>query len=206
MFGRRVIPMLYDPNGNVIDSTSNAAQSTINQVITQYYSEPFEIVDRYELGRYITPYGIGLDLGEDGWTWVFDVSDYAPVLKGDKRLTAGNWQELLDLKFVFYEGTPPRDIVAIQNVYNGGGYNYNNSDLINGNLEEKSIDLPAGTEMAKLKIRTTGHGFGGTLNCAEFCPRNNNIFVNGYFDLCARVVESQLWQQSTLPARRYLDL
>ena len=170
---------LYDVSGNAIDSTSNMAQSTIDQVITEYYSEPFEVVDRFELGRYITPYGINLDLGEDGFTWVFDVSDYATVLKGIKRLTAGNWQELLDLKFVFFEGTPPRDIIDIQNVYNGGGYNYNNSDLINGNLEEKSIDLPSETEMAKLKIRTTGHGFGGTLNCAEFCPRNNNIFVNG---------------------------
>ncbi len=170
---------LYDVNGELIDSTSNTAQSTINQIITEYYGEPFEIVDRFELGRYITPYGINLDLGEDGFTWVFDVSDYAPILKGDKRLTAGNWQELLDLKFVFFEGTPPRDIVAIQNVYGGGGYNYNTSDLINDNLEEKSFDLPTEAEMAKLKIRTTGHGFGGTLNCAEFCPRNNNIYVNG---------------------------
>ena len=170
---------LLDPDGIAIDSFPNTVQSTIDQVITEYYGEPFEVVDRFELGRYITPYGINLDLGEDGFTWVFDVSDYATVLKGDKRLTAGNWQEWLDLKFVFYEGTPPRDIVDIQNVYNGGGYNYNTSDLINGNLEEKSMDLSSDSEMAKLKIRTTGHGFGGTLNCAEFCPRNNNIFING---------------------------
>ncbi len=170
---------LFDVNGNAIDSTSNVSEATINQIITAYYGEPFEVVDRFELGRYITPYGINLDLGEDGFTWVFDVSDYATVLKGDKRLTAGNWQELLDLKFVFFEGTPPRDIIDIQNVYGGGGYNYNTSDLINGNLEEKSFDLPSGTEMSKLKIRTTGHGFGGTLNCAEFCPRNNNIYING---------------------------
>ena len=43
-----------------------------------YWSEPFEIIDRYELARYITPYGINLTLGPDGWAWVFDVTDYAP--------------------------------------------------------------------------------------------------------------------------------
>ncbi len=170
---------LFDVDGNAIDSTLNTAQNTINQIITQYYSEPFEVIDRFELGRYITPYGINLDLGEDGFTWVYDVSDYAPVLKGDKRITAGNWQELLDLKFVFYEGTPPRDIVSIQNVYDGKGYNYNTSEIINNNLEEKSFELSDEVEMAKLKIRTTGHGFGGTLNCSEFCSRDNKVFVNG---------------------------
>ena len=64
----------------------------------EYYGEPFEVVDRYELGRYITPYGINLSLGDDGWTWIYDVTDYLPLLRDSVELECGNWQELLDLK------------------------------------------------------------------------------------------------------------
>src|SRR5687768_694333 len=80
---------------------------------------------RYELGRYITPYGIGLDFGT-GRTWVYDVTDFRPLLTGDVHLSAGNWQELLDMKFMFVEGTPPRDVLDIKNIWNGG-HNYNAS-------------------------------------------------------------------------------
>ena len=31
----------------------------------------------------------------------------------------------------------------------------------------------------RLKIRPTGHGFGGTQNCAEFCPKEHSITVDG---------------------------
>jgi hypothetical protein len=133
--------------------------------------------ERFEIGRYITPYGIGIDLG-DGWTWIFDVTDYATLLRGDKRLTAGNWQELLDLKFLFIEGTPSREVLKIQNIHTGR-YDYRNSDDANQALEEKTIDFLPDTRTAKVKIRNSGHGFGGNLNCSEFCPRNNDIVING---------------------------
>lgn len=142
-----------------------------------YFSDPFEVIERFELGRYITPYGIGIDLGE-GWTWIFDVTDYLPLLKGDKRLTAGNWQEWLDLKFLFIEGTPSREVKRIQNVHSGR-YEYRNSNAANNNLENKKMGFLPDSEMAKFKVRNSGHGFGGNLNCAEFCPRNNRIMVNG---------------------------
>ena len=72
---------------------------------------PFEVVDRYELYRYITPYGIGLDLDEDGWSWWYDVTDYMHLLRDSVQLEAGNWQELLDLKFHFIEGEPAREVL-----------------------------------------------------------------------------------------------
>ncbi|MBK8441875.1 MAG: hypothetical protein IPL35_00015 [Sphingobacteriales bacterium] len=43
-------------------------------------------------------YGINLDLGA-GFSWVYDVTDYAPVFCNKVRLSSGNAQELLDLKF-----------------------------------------------------------------------------------------------------------
>jgi len=34
-----------------------------------------------EIMSFVTPYGIGLDLGVNGKNWYFDVSDFAPLLK-----------------------------------------------------------------------------------------------------------------------------
>ncbi len=174
---------VYDLNGAKVDSSWAGADSTIYKTVRNYYGPPFEIVDRIELGRYITPYGINLDMGPDGWTWIYDVTDYLPVLRGSKRLTAGNWQELLDLKFLFIEGTPARQPLSVQNVYIGD-YGYGNSipgnpGSIENQLTPRTVNIPAGTSSALLKVRTTGHGFGGTLNCAEFCPRNNVVKING---------------------------
>ena len=55
----------------------------------------------YEIARYITPYGINLSLGPNGFTWIYDVTDYMPLLTDSVKLAAGNTQELLDLKFIF---------------------------------------------------------------------------------------------------------
>ena len=68
------------------------------------------------------PYGINLTLGPDGWAWVFDVTDYAPLLKDSVELQCGNWQELLDLKFAFIEGTPPRDVENVTAFWKGIHY------------------------------------------------------------------------------------
>ena len=84
-----------------------------------YFGVPFEVIDRYELYRYITPYGIGLDLGDDGWTWWYDVTDYLPLLRDSVELQAGNWQELLDLKFHFIEGEPARDVLDVEAFWKG---------------------------------------------------------------------------------------
>ena len=39
--------------------------------------------------------------GEKGWEWIYDISEYAPILKGTIDLEVGNNQELLDLEFKF---------------------------------------------------------------------------------------------------------
>ena len=40
-----------------------------------------------ELVSFVTPYGIGLDLGLEGESWYFDMSDYVHLLKGEKHLS-----------------------------------------------------------------------------------------------------------------------
>jgi hypothetical protein len=135
----------------------------------------------YEIFRYITPYGINLNLGSqgdgEGFTWIFDVTDFEPLLHDSVHLSAGNWQELLDMKFLMILGTPPREVKDIRNVYSGGhGYN---ASIETNFLYPKTFFIEPDVSSARLRINNTGHGFGGNLNCSEFCPRDNEVFING---------------------------
>ncbi|MDA0912357.1 MAG: peptide-N-glycosidase F-related protein [Bacteroidetes bacterium] len=163
-------------SGEVLATYPIEGESTVflNDTLT-YFSAPFEVVDRYELARYITPYGIGLTLGDDGWTWIFDVSDYAHLLRDSVELQAGNWQELLDMKFAFIEGTPPRDVKRMEAFWKGQ-YNLNSFD---GNVVDHVFTPQPGESMFRLKTRASGHGFGSGNNCAEFCYNTHSVQVDG---------------------------
>lgn len=165
----------YNSLGEKIDSTYATEDEILVNDTLFYYSAPFEVINRYELGRFITPYGIQLDLG-DGWTWIYDVTDFANLLRDSVELEAGNWQELLDLKFVFIEGTPARDVKRIANVWQGnwglGGFN----NVVN----EKTFTLQSNESELKLRTTLTGHGFGNDANnCGEFCYNTHSLNVNG---------------------------
>lgn len=164
----------FDGSGGIIDSVRVPADGVLHRADHFYYQNPFEILRRYELGRYITPYGIGLDLGE-GWTWVYDVTDFLPLLKDTVHLTAGNFQELLDMKFLFIEGTPPRDVKSIQNLWQGD-FSLRNFDT---QVPPKTVALDPDAAMYKLRTTVTGHQFDNATNCAEFCPKIHAVSVDG---------------------------
>ncbi len=167
---------IYDIEGNFIEAIEGQQSfETVTNSTLEYYAPPFEVVDRYELGRFITPYGIGLDLGAEGWTWVFDVTDYEPLLHGMVELEAGNWQELLDLKFVFIEGTPPREVKRVDAFWKGQ-YNLNNFNEV---VTTRTFTPEPGEETFRLKTRASGHGFGQGNNCGEFCYNTHSVKVNG---------------------------
>lgn len=131
---------------------------------------------KWELGRFITPYGIGLDLGADGWTWTYDVSDFVTKLRDTITLEAGNFQELLDLQFWFIEGTPSRNVIDIENVWQGdiGLQGFNN------NVTENKYNIAPNVKMLKLRTCVTGHGMEAANNAwAEFSPNIHSIIVNG---------------------------
>ena len=168
---------LYNNNGQIFDSLYVSADTTIHKLITPYYSAPFEVVNRFEIGRYITPYGNGLSLG-NGWTWTYDVSDYAPLLHDSVQLSAGNWQELLDVQFWMIEGTPPRDPIRVTNMWNGDFW-YGTNTPWDTLVKPFSMLIPTDAANTRIKIRTTGHGGGGNQNCSEFCPKVHYLNLNG---------------------------
>ena len=179
----------YNADGTIADSTFIASTSEIYNADLEYYGTPFEVINTIELGRFITPYGIGLDLGE-GFTWTYDVSDYRPLLHDSVHLSAGNWQELLDMELWFIEGTPPRDPIAVSNLW-FGFYGYGLTPSFNDLTPVKEVTIPNDALNSRIKIRVTGHGFGGTSNCAEFCSREHDFSVDG-----STVWSKEVWRDN----------
>src|SRR3989338_2457717 len=166
-------------NSSPVGSSLNTLATTITNDTINYYNAPFEVIHDVEIGRYITPYGIGFDLGPQGFTLIYDVTDYQQYLNGMVDLAAHNTQELIDLRFAFIEGTPPRDVDNIEPIWsNFRSYQY--SDLDNDNvLSAQEVALSDTSEMFKIRTRFTGHGHNGSVNCCEWDPKDHQIFIDG---------------------------
>jgi len=171
----------YGEFGSVIDSVIAEPTDSLLKDEIKYYSP---VVD-YEIHRFITPYGINLDLGPDGFTWVEDVTDFEPILRDYVKLRAGNQQELIDLKFLFIKGTPAREVKSIQTLWSSGG-SYQ-SIVEDKNISFLEITPNKDASMFKAITRSSGHGFAGpanTDNCSEFCKRTHRLYVgdDGLFE------------------------
>ncbi|MCB9235381.1 MAG: T9SS type A sorting domain-containing protein [Bacteroidia bacterium] len=180
----------YDKNSGLpIDSTWIGSDSTLYQDTLEWYS-PLSV---FEIGRFITPYGINLDLGPNGFTWIYDVTDYAPLLVDTVDFSAGNQQELIDVKFMMIEGTPPHDFRRISKVWGGmASHSYKNLDD-DTDLSAATHDLDPAAEYFKVKTRLTGHGHnsndGSYPHCCEWKDNTHYLLVNGQ-----QVKSWHIWQ------------
>lgn len=170
-------------NWNIVDSVWVEPDEILYKEDLPYYGEPFEVLDQYEIGRFITPYGINLSLGPEGFSWIFDVTDYAHLLQGDVDLSAGNQQELIDLKFIMIKGTPPRDVLQLDRIWGKyASYSYKNLD---DDISLPAVTLPLLPEADEFKVKTrfTGHGHhsntGEYPHCCEWKDNEHYLLVNG---------------------------
>jgi hypothetical protein len=175
----------YDIAGSIVSTTDVTPEGTITVGELDYYSKsPM----RFEIMSFVTPYGIGIDFGEEGRTWTFDVTDYTPILNGRKRMFLGNggqFQEEMDIRFHFIKGTPPRDILDITQIWRPGSMcNYTN--IAADNCFEPRMITPR-PDAAYLKVRSmvTGHGQEG-----EFIPRTHYLNINGLPE-----IDWQAWKE-----------
>jgi hypothetical protein len=175
----------YAYDGTVSDSALIAAtDSLVQQTLNYYQKRPmnFELID------FITPYGINLDLdGLNGKYWDFDVTDFAPVLKGGKYLSmngAGRNSEENDIKFIFYEGIPPRTVRSVTQIWPNGGWVSPSWSQIYNNVyfEPRDIILDPGSSMYKIRSSISGHGQEG-----EFIARNHTVSLAGIIDFTRSV-------------------
>lgn len=171
----------FNPDGSKKDSSAISGSKNITLVKTPYW-EYFERIDNIEIGRYITPYGIGLDLGPDGFKWIYDVTDYAGLLDGQVTLSAGNQQELIDLRFELIEGTPPRDLKQIGYYINRSQKSYKSiaEDI---NFQEATLDIHPEAKTFKLVTRITGHGHNTSSDnqphCCEWADKTHYMKIDG---------------------------
>jgi hypothetical protein len=167
----------YEPNYSVVYDVNGDTLSAIAPIIEGYYLNTVSLTT-HQIQNYVTPYGIGLNLnGAQGFRYVYDVTDYEPILHDTIEFMAGNQQELIDVKFIYIKGTPPREVLNFQTLALG---DYQHADIANDVvLKAVDVDLNPAASQFVVRTRTTGHWFGGFQNCAEFCPKNHNIKVNG---------------------------
>lgn len=165
---------IYDANTNIkIDSVFYPAQQTIQITNLPYI---LRSPARFQIMSFVTPYGNGLDLGVNGKTWTFDVTDFAPILKGKKRMTmdaGGQWQEDMDIRFLFIVGTPNRKVLDINNIWKVENVGYTNI-LNNFKFENRMVPILPITKAAKIRTMITGHGQEG-----EFIPQQHYLNING---------------------------
>lgn len=163
----------YDENGQLYDSLFIAIDGIITPT-TLTYQRRFPM--KYEIMSFVTPYGINLDLGQNGKTWTFDVTDFAPVLNGTKRMTlerGGQWMEDMDIRFLYIVGTPPREVLDIQQIWRVESKNYS-SIMADNSFAPKDMPLNANGQYFKVRSAISGHGQQG-----EFIPQAHYLNVNG---------------------------
>ncbi len=149
------------------------AEGNIIAVDLEYYRRwPSKI----EIMSFVTPYGINLDLGPNGKTWTFDMTDYLPIFKDSKRMTierGGQWMEDMDIRFMFIVGTPPRDVMDISQIWRPESRPY--TQIINNRyFPSREVVLDPNASAFKVRTAVSGHGQEG-----EFIPRQHFMDVNG---------------------------
>ncbi|MCB9190538.1 MAG: T9SS type A sorting domain-containing protein [Flavobacteriales bacterium] len=173
--------LTYNIDGSIDTTDITADQVTYNDMLW-YYEEPFEVIDRYEIARYITPYGIGLTLG-NGFTWVYDVTDYVGLLKDSVDISNGNQQELIDVKFAFIHGTPMAEVKELTRPWGESGSKSYSALDTDGALEPVDVAVHPDAEHFKMKTRLTGHGHnsntGNYPHCCEWKDNTHYLRVNG---------------------------
>lgn len=164
---------IYDPNGALLGTVPVASMGTVNITDLPYFDRA---PSKFEIMSFVTPYGINVDFGQDGETWFFDLTDFLPILKGNKRISierGGQWQEELDIKFHLIVGTPPRDILDIQQIWKVEKKSFANIDS-DQSYEPRQVLMNALGTSFKIRTAITGHGQDG-----EFIPRNHWVNIGG---------------------------
>lgn len=171
--------------GDLLEFNDITPSGEINISEFDYYQKR---PGKFEILSLVTPYGNGLNLGSEGKTFTIDVTDYAPILQGRKRMSlemGGQSQEEMNIQFVFIKGTPPRYVRNIQNIwpFRRGTFR---QILDNTFFEPRNVPLAADAAEFKIRSAITGHGQNG-----EFQPRTHFMNVNGG----AKDFEFDVWKE-----------
>ena len=182
-------------NTGKIDSTVTKLDTiSLSPLVVDTTWRVFNVLEPYELGRFITPYGSYMNFrnpsyGNQGFdsswnhTFRYDVTDYASLLKDSVIIRAkyNGWSAgfSADIRFEFIKGTPQRPVIAIKNLYTKGGRYVSSEQFERDIIPARKLEIPYGTKSAVAKVLVTGHGNNSGTNCGEFCDKDYYFKVNG---------------------------
>ena len=176
---------MYNAFGVKVDSFAVSNPNSITITGLDYFiKSPMD----FEIMSFVTPYGIYLDLGVEGKTWTFDVSDFEPILHGNKQVflsRGGQNQEEMDIKFLFIKGTPTREVKDIKQIWkvNQRAYSGISTDQF---FYPVNVNLDPTADAFKIRTAVTGHGQEG-----EFVPRTHYLNINGG----SKELEWEVWTE-----------
>ncbi len=183
---------LLHPSGILDSSIATIDTLSTNPLQIDTSWNVFEVKETFELARVMTPYANGF-AASWGHDFVYDLTDFYPLLKDSVEIEVfyQGWSAgfSADIKFALIEGTPPREVTRIDNLYMGSGSYLNSADFENDHLPQKTIALDPLTTGMDLRVNFSGHGFVNSLNCAEFCKKNYYLKVNGQ-----QVASQAIWR------------
>lgn len=177
---------IYFENGNIAEDVLIEPEDYLEVTNLKYFRKT---PAKYELLSLVTPYGNNLDLGVDGKTFVFDVTDFTPILKGKKLLSmelGGENQEEIDLKFVFIKGIPERNVVDVSNIW-PFQRGYYSEILTDSRFEARKLKLPDAANY-KLRFSITGHEQNG-----EFVKRNHIVNLRSGTNMATYIFD--VWKE-----------
>ncbi len=147
--------------------------------------DPEEDWEYLELMRHITPYRVGM-------CQYVDLTALAPLLVGQQKLVSWidtwvgpghsdgeGWRITFD--FVFYPGEDrtPDEVV---NIWGRRSIEVGNLDperTVDAQTEPVDVVIPADASRVEARLITTGHSFGNSENCAEFCVMRQDLYLDG---------------------------
>ena len=147
--------------------------------------DPQEEWQYLEVMRHITPYRVGM-------CQYVDITALAPMLTGRQTLVSWidtwvgpghsdgeGWRITFD--FVFYPGEDrtPDEVVNIWGRRNIVVGNLDPEHNVDSQIEPVDVVIPADASRVEARLITTGHSFGNSENCAEFCVMRQDLYLDG---------------------------
>lgn len=152
--------------------------------VAQDMSEPAAERRQVELARFVTPYNRGM-------CQFIDITGYSPVLTGTRAFDSwidtwvgpghaqgDGWRTTV--KLAFFPGEDPgRELINVWGRRSITVGEIEPEASVDSQIEPFPVDIPAGYETVQAHLTTTGHSFGNTFNCAEFCEMFHDLTVGG---------------------------
>jgi hypothetical protein len=92
----------------------------------------------------------------------------------------GNDGWLVTIDFAFIEGESAFEPYKVINLWQNDHVVYGDPDQpVPDAIPPALVHIDEGVDQVKVRVFTTGHGQGNTLNCAEFCPMDHSVIAEG---------------------------